>query len=80
MNLPLTFKRWSATFGKFVPAYEGKEQPPWAEHQFSFAFTGQPPTEVYEDYMMQDLLNVPVDPDDPKNTAPGKPPEQDGDK
>jgi len=50
------------TLGVLPPESEGKSQPPWAEHQFSFRFTGLPPLEAYEyqDTMelIQDDLHV----------------------
>ena len=45
--LPTT--RWSATLGKFLPVSEGKSEPPWAQRNFSHAFTGVVPLECYED-------------------------------
>ena len=49
-NEGLPIYRWCDTLGKFVAEPEGKTQPVWAEHQFSFAFSGLPPVEVYENY------------------------------
>ena len=44
----LTRQRYSATLGKSSPVCEGEEGPDWANPNFSYRFTGQPPVEVYE--------------------------------
>ncbi len=48
-----TRRRWSATLGKFVAVSEGEEGPVWVQPQFSYAFTGQPPLEAYEEIQLE---------------------------
>ena len=47
-NDTLTYEHFSATLGIPLPLPEGKSEPPWAQHDFSYRFTGLPPVEVYE--------------------------------
>ncbi len=43
----------SATLGKFLPESTGEMQPPWAERNFSFRFSGQVPLESYPSYLLE---------------------------
>ena len=47
-NETLTYAHFSATLGIPLPLREGESEPPWAQHDFSYRFTGLPPVEVYE--------------------------------
>ncbi len=56
VNKGLTISRWSDTLGKFVAEREGESGPVWAQHQFSFRFTGLPPLEAYEYQHTMELI------------------------
>ena len=56
-----------------MPESEGKSVPVWAQHQFSFAFTGLPPVAVYEEWPEMNELKPSEDlsTDPERNEAPG---------
>ena len=49
----LVKERWTNAGGyvtllQSLPISEAEEVPPWAQSNFSYRFTGEPPIEVYE--------------------------------
>ena len=51
MNNHLTNDSHYGTLSESDAESEGKSRPPWAEHNFSHAFTGLPPVNCYKDLL-----------------------------
>ncbi len=51
----LTRDYYSVTLGMFQRFPEGKVEPPWAQPQFSFRFSGVPPVECYDEMIARRL-------------------------